>query len=346
MATATRRTSARPSPTSSSAGPAIETVHSDLTYDLRSGEPDALDQMVAITFANVAVDLLADGQFGRMVAIRDGKYAHAPLPGAIAGRSHARRRHDVQHRALPAPVRGQARLAAAAGAGRARVSDGRELWAPERRLLTVGLVALVTAAAFEGMAVPTVLPGTGRRARRTRPLRLGVQRLLADEHHRHHARRLGHRSTRSGRALVVGRRPVRGRHGRLRARQRRCRWSSSGARSRASAPVPSAPSSTRSIARAYPPSTTPRMIALISSAWVDSRARRSGARRPGDRHRSAGAGSSSASCRRCSSRRRAVYPSFARLGPARGPRTGAERRAAARSMRCAWRSARRSCWRR
>ena len=36
--------------------------------------------MVAITFANVAVDLLADGQFGRMVAIRDGKYAHAPLP--------------------------------------------------------------------------------------------------------------------------------------------------------------------------------------------------------------------------------------------------------------------------
>jgi 6-phosphofructokinase 1 len=58
----------------------IEAVHSDLTYDLRSGDPDALDQMVAITFANVAVDLLADGQFGRMVAIRDGKYSHAPLP--------------------------------------------------------------------------------------------------------------------------------------------------------------------------------------------------------------------------------------------------------------------------
>ncbi|HEY8170789.1 MAG TPA: 6-phosphofructokinase [Candidatus Limnocylindria bacterium] len=63
----------------------IETVHSDLTYDLRSGDPDALDQMVAITFANVAVDLLADGQFGRMVAIRDGKYAHAPLPERAQG---------------------------------------------------------------------------------------------------------------------------------------------------------------------------------------------------------------------------------------------------------------------
>ncbi|HUF06537.1 MAG TPA: 6-phosphofructokinase [Candidatus Binatia bacterium] len=63
----------------------VETVHSDLTYDLRSGDPDALDQMVAITFANVAVDLLADGQTGRMVAIRDGKYAHAPLPESSLG---------------------------------------------------------------------------------------------------------------------------------------------------------------------------------------------------------------------------------------------------------------------
>jgi 6-phosphofructokinase 1 len=58
----------------------VETVHSDLTYDLRSGDPDALDQMVAITFANVAVDLLVDGRFGRMVAVRGGKYSHAPLP--------------------------------------------------------------------------------------------------------------------------------------------------------------------------------------------------------------------------------------------------------------------------
>ena len=63
----------------------IETVHSDLTYDLRSGDPDALDHMVAITFANVAVDLLADGETGRMVAIRDGKYAHAPLPERSLG---------------------------------------------------------------------------------------------------------------------------------------------------------------------------------------------------------------------------------------------------------------------
>jgi 6-phosphofructokinase 1 len=63
----------------------IETVHSDLTYDLRSGDPDALDQLVAITFANIAVDLLADGVTGRMVAVRDGNYAHAPLPERALG---------------------------------------------------------------------------------------------------------------------------------------------------------------------------------------------------------------------------------------------------------------------
>lgn len=63
----------------------IETVNSDLTYDLRSGDPDALDQLVAITFANIAVDLLAEGTFGRMTAIRDGNYAHAPLPERSLG---------------------------------------------------------------------------------------------------------------------------------------------------------------------------------------------------------------------------------------------------------------------
>jgi 6-phosphofructokinase 1 len=63
----------------------IETVASELTYDLRSGEPDSLDSMVAITFANVAMDLIAAGRYGRMVAIVDGKYADSPLPAPGVG---------------------------------------------------------------------------------------------------------------------------------------------------------------------------------------------------------------------------------------------------------------------
>ncbi|HVQ21910.1 MAG TPA: 6-phosphofructokinase, partial [Candidatus Saccharimonadia bacterium] len=66
----------------------VETVFSDLTYDLRSGEPDSLDQMVAITFANVAMDLIAEGARGRMVGVRDGKYAHSRLPDPALGARH------------------------------------------------------------------------------------------------------------------------------------------------------------------------------------------------------------------------------------------------------------------
>jgi ATP-dependent phosphofructokinase / diphosphate-dependent phosphofructokinase len=58
---------------------------SDLTYDLRSGEPDAIDQLVAITFANIAVEMLRDGVTGRMVGIQNGCYAHAPLPASSLG---------------------------------------------------------------------------------------------------------------------------------------------------------------------------------------------------------------------------------------------------------------------
>jgi 6-phosphofructokinase 1 len=66
----------------------LETMHSDMTYDLRSGNPDALDQTVATTFANVALDLLADGVTGRMVAVQHGCYAHTELPDRQRGCRH------------------------------------------------------------------------------------------------------------------------------------------------------------------------------------------------------------------------------------------------------------------
>jgi 6-phosphofructokinase len=69
----------------------IDGLAIELTYDLRSGQPDALDQIVATTFANAAMDLVADGEFARMVAIRDGKYAATDLPAP----GQAARRVDV-----------------------------------------------------------------------------------------------------------------------------------------------------------------------------------------------------------------------------------------------------------
>lgn len=58
---------------------------SDLTYDLRSGEPDSIDQLVSISFANIAVDLIREGMSGTMVAIQNGCYADAPLTALSTG---------------------------------------------------------------------------------------------------------------------------------------------------------------------------------------------------------------------------------------------------------------------
>ena len=54
------------------------TLYQQLTYLMRSGVPDALDIMVAINFAHMTLDLVDHGEFGRMVALHDGKYTHVP----------------------------------------------------------------------------------------------------------------------------------------------------------------------------------------------------------------------------------------------------------------------------
>jgi 6-phosphofructokinase 1 len=62
-----------------------KTLVQEFAYLMRSGEPDALDVMVAINYANIAMDLITTKRFGRMVALRDGRYtdvtAESPLLG-------------------------------------------------------------------------------------------------------------------------------------------------------------------------------------------------------------------------------------------------------------------------
>jgi ATP-dependent phosphofructokinase / diphosphate-dependent phosphofructokinase len=62
-----------------------ETVVSDLTYDLRSGSPDFVDRMVAITYAGMAMDALQEGKTGLMAAISGGCYAMVPIPDPKLG---------------------------------------------------------------------------------------------------------------------------------------------------------------------------------------------------------------------------------------------------------------------
>lgn len=54
-------------------------INQQLGYLMRSGSPDSLDLMVAINYAVMAADLLVDGQYGRLVALRNGNYVNVPI---------------------------------------------------------------------------------------------------------------------------------------------------------------------------------------------------------------------------------------------------------------------------
>jgi ATP-dependent phosphofructokinase / diphosphate-dependent phosphofructokinase len=54
-------------------------IYQQVSYLMRSGAPDALDLMVGVNYANMAVQLILSGTRGRMVALRDGTYTHVPM---------------------------------------------------------------------------------------------------------------------------------------------------------------------------------------------------------------------------------------------------------------------------
>ena len=130
----------------------IETLASELTYDLRSGEPDSLDSMVATTFANVAMDLIARRR--RRAGWSRSRTASTPTPRCPTRRS-GRAQVDVagivQRGAVPAALRRQARRPDAARRPRRRhgrrsrplaVEAGQRADRPgERRHVVVGVAA-------------------------------------------------------------------------------------------------------------------------------------------------------------------------------------------------------------
>jgi 6-phosphofructokinase 1 len=60
-------------------------IYQQLGYLMRSGAPDSLDRMVAVSYGLLAVDLIDQGRSGRMVALRDGMYTHVPLNRVVSG---------------------------------------------------------------------------------------------------------------------------------------------------------------------------------------------------------------------------------------------------------------------
>jgi 6-phosphofructokinase 1 len=53
---------------------------------MRSGAPDSLDRIVAVAYGNLALDQVAKGNTGRMVALQQGIYTTVPLELVTAAR--------------------------------------------------------------------------------------------------------------------------------------------------------------------------------------------------------------------------------------------------------------------
>ncbi|MGI9521613.1 MAG: 6-phosphofructokinase [Hyphomicrobiaceae bacterium] len=69
----------------------VDVMNQSLGYLVRSGPPDAVDQMVARNFATMAVDCIETGQTGLMMAVQDGIYTTVPADMSTTGE----RRVDV-----------------------------------------------------------------------------------------------------------------------------------------------------------------------------------------------------------------------------------------------------------
>jgi 6-phosphofructokinase 1 len=66
----------------------INIIYQQLAYIMRSGTPDSLDRMVAVSYGNLALNQIALGHTGRMVALQQGIYTTVPIELVTAAKKH------------------------------------------------------------------------------------------------------------------------------------------------------------------------------------------------------------------------------------------------------------------
>lgn len=62
-----------------------DVMYQQLGYLMRSGAPDSLDRMVAMSFGNLVLQLLRRQEYGKMVGLHGGKYTTVPIEMVMAG---------------------------------------------------------------------------------------------------------------------------------------------------------------------------------------------------------------------------------------------------------------------
>ncbi len=61
-------------------------MYQQVAYLMRSGAPDSLDRMVAMSFGNLAMQLIRRNEMGKMVALHGGKYTTVPIEMIMTGK--------------------------------------------------------------------------------------------------------------------------------------------------------------------------------------------------------------------------------------------------------------------
>lgn len=61
-------------------------IYQKLSYMMRSGAPDSLDRMVAMSYGNLAMQLIKRNEFGKMMALQGGKYTTVSLDEILTGK--------------------------------------------------------------------------------------------------------------------------------------------------------------------------------------------------------------------------------------------------------------------
>jgi len=67
----------------------FNTMYQRLGYVIRSGPADSLDRMVGTAFGSMALDLIKQGDSGKLTAIQDGNYTTVPLEMVISDKRYA-----------------------------------------------------------------------------------------------------------------------------------------------------------------------------------------------------------------------------------------------------------------
>ena len=61
-------------------------IYQKFGYVMRSGAPDSLDRMVAMSYGNLAMQLIQREEYGKLVALQGGKYTTVPVETVLAGK--------------------------------------------------------------------------------------------------------------------------------------------------------------------------------------------------------------------------------------------------------------------